>query len=202
MIYKLNNDQEIEIIGVHLKSKSNRNPVLKDTKGNLKGTYLHEATEARIKLATEARNVREYISAKFEQVDHPGLILMGDCNDGPGHDFFEKRYLFFDLISNLQGDVMIAERFFNHAVFDFPNHLRWTAKFRDEVLGIPASKNPLLLDHILMSQPLSRDKFAIVVNEYAGKIEHEAYERFNAGATSNARTSDHRPMSCEFDQTE
>jgi hypothetical protein len=110
--------------------------------------------------------------------------------------------LFFDLISNIQGDVMIAERFFNHALFDFASHLRWTAKFRDEVLHIPASQNPLLLDHILISQPLCRGKFPLVVNEYAGKVEHEPFERNNAGATANAKTSDHRPVSLTLDPKE
>ena len=97
--------------------------------------------------------------------------------------------------------VMIAERFFNHALFNFPDHLRWTAKYNDEVLDIPASKNPLLLDHILLSQPLCREKFPIVANEYAGKVEHETYERCNAGARKNAMTSDHRPVTCIFDPT-
>ncbi len=177
-------------------------PVERDVEGNLIGNYLSEATEARIKLATEARNIRQYIAKKFEQLANPGIVVLGDCNDGPGHDYFEKQYLFFDLISNLQGDVMIAERFFNHALFDFQAHLRWTAKFRDEVLDIPASQNPLLLDHILISQPLCQGKFPIVANAYGGKTEHESFERFNAGATSNAKTSDHRPISYEFEPAE
>ncbi|WP_161807176.1 hypothetical protein [Desulfatitalea tepidiphila] len=35
---------------------------------------------------------------------------MGDCNDGPGQDHFETRYLFFDLIGNLQGEVLMGPR--------------------------------------------------------------------------------------------
>lgn len=199
MIYKIDAEHEIEFIGVHLKSKINMLSITRDSDGNLTGDYLAEATEARIKLATEARNIREYISSKFEQVVYPGLVLMGDCNDGPGNDFFETQYLFFDLISNLQGDVMISERFFNHGLFDFAGHLRWTAKFRDGVSGISAGNNPLLIDHILISQSLCRGEFPLVVNEFAGKVEHEVFERNNAGATANAKTSDHRPISLKFD---
>lgn len=157
--------------------------------------------EARIKLATEARNVREYVSAKLEQLANPGLVLMGDCNDGPGQDLFETRYLFFDLIQNLQEELLEADEFFNHALFDFPDELSWTAKFRDEVLDIPASENPLLLDHILMSQPLARGELAYEVNAGAGRVEHEAFERANAGSNSDTRSSDHRPISCRFDET-
>ncbi len=65
LIYNLGNNQELEIIGVHLKSKINKKPLETDAAGNLTGTYLREALEARIKLATEARNIREYIAAKF-----------------------------------------------------------------------------------------------------------------------------------------
>lgn len=199
LVYDLGVGQEIELIGVHLKSKINKKRIKRDDDGNLVREYVREATEARIKLATEARNIRQYVTAKFNQAAQPGLLVMGDCNDGPGHDYFENQYLFFDLVSNLQGEVMMAERFFNHALFDLPGHLRWTAKYRDRLRNIPASQNPLLLDHILISQPLCRGRLRLIVNENAGRVGHEAYERFNAGSNSKTRTSDHRPVSCRLD---
>jgi hypothetical protein len=155
-----------------------------------------ESLEARIKLATEARNIRDYIAAKFRQVADPAILVLGDCNDGPGHDFFETQYLFFDLISNIQGDVMVSERFFNHALFDFSGELRWTAKYADVVTGVTASRNPLLLDHVLISQPLCRGNLPLQANAGAGKVEHEAFERNNAAASSSRKSSDHRPVSC------
>lgn len=196
LIVDLEQGQQLEVIGVHLKSKINQKPIERDAAGNLTGEFLDEALEARIKLATEARNVRSYVAAKFHQVVSPGLVIMGDCNDGPGHDAFETGYLFFDLITNLQGEVLVAERFFNHALFDFPQDLRWTARFADEILDLPASRNPLLLDHILMSQPLCRGELPLIANPGAGRVEHEAYERANAGSRSSTRSSDHRPVTC------
>jgi hypothetical protein len=201
LIYRLANDQEIEIIGVHLKSKINMEPITRNEDGDLTGEFLNEALKARVKLATEAYDIRQYIATKFEQTPTPGIVVVGDCNDGPGKDFFEDQYLFFDLISNLQGDVMISERFFNHALFDFAGQLRWTAKYEDKILELTASQNPLLLDHILISQPLCRKQLALVANENAGKVEHEAYERCNAGAKSNTKTRDHRPVSCKLDDS-
>lgn len=47
----------------------------------------------------------------------------------------------------------MAERFCSHALFDFPNHLRWTAKYADKIENKKVKDNPLLLDHILISQP-------------------------------------------------
>jgi hypothetical protein len=199
LIVYIGNGEELELIGVHLKSKINRKTITRDPDGNLTGEYLEEALKSRVKLATEAINIRDYINARFSQIPYPALLVMGDCNDGPGHDSFESQYLYFDLVQNLQGEVLLAERFFNHALFDFSADLRWTAKFRDEVLDIPASQNPLLLDHILISQPLVRGQFPLQVNENAGKVEHLAFERANAGSNSKTRTSDHRPVSCRLD---
>ncbi|NUM33615.1 MAG: endonuclease/exonuclease/phosphatase family protein [Candidatus Brocadiae bacterium] len=196
LLYNMQNGDNLELIGVHLKSKINLLKIDKDGDNNLTGKYLTDSLSARIKLATEANDIRKYIAARFVQSAHPKILLMGDCNDGPGHDYFEERYLFFDLISNLQGDVILSERFFNHALFDFPSHLRWTARYKDELLGLSAADNPLLLDHILISQTLCRGNAPLVVNENAGKVEHEAYERANSGANSKTITSDHRPVSC------
>ena len=201
LILDIGNNQEIEFIGVHLKSKINTKRIVRDADDNLVGEFVTTALTARIKLATEARNIRNYINTKFMQLEHPGIVVMGDCNDGPGQDLFENQYLFFDLISNLQGEVILAERFFNHALFDYSGELRWTAKYRDRIKKISAKNNPLLLDHILISQPLCSGKLSLMVNEHAGKVEHEEFERNNVGSNSKTRTSDHRPVTCKFDLT-
>jgi hypothetical protein len=186
---------EIELIGLHLKSKINLNRLETDEAGNVIGAFLTEALQARVKLATEALDVRAYVDAKFAQKPAPGLVLLGDANDGPGRDHFESRYLFFDLVSNLQGDVLQADRFFNHALFDFPEPLRWTARFDDQIAGRRAADNPLLLDHILMSQALCRGELPLVAHAHSGAVEHEAFARANAGASKSRQTSDHRPVS-------
>jgi endonuclease/exonuclease/phosphatase family metal-dependent hydrolase len=196
LIYSVDSSNEVEFIGVHLKSKINLTSITRDNEGNLTGTYLETALKARVKLATEATNIRKYVGAKFDQLEEPAIVLLGDCNDGPGQDFFETNYLFFDLIQNLQGEVLLAEKYFNHALFDYSKDLRWTAKFGDPILNIPASQNPLLIDHILFSQPLVRGNFPMIINAKAGMVEHEAFERANAGSNSNTRSSDHRPVSC------
>ena len=170
MIFDVGNGEELEFIGLHMKSTINLKRITRDEDGNLTGDYLEEALKARVKLATEAKNVREYVKAKFNQIARPGIMVSGDCNDGPGHDFFEGQYLQFDLIQTIQGEVLVAERFFNHALFDFPGHLRWTAKFRDPILEIPESRNPLLLDHILVSQPLVNGSLSFQINSQITSI--------------------------------
>lgn len=201
MIMELGGGHELEVIGLHLKSKINQMRITRDADGNITGDYLEEALKARVKLATEARNVRAYVDARFDQIPAPGILVVGDANDGPGQDHFEALYMFFDLVGNLQGNVMDAERFFNHALFDFPLPLRWTAKYRDDVTGVPASRNPLLIDHILMSQPLVSGALPLQAHAQAGLVEHQAYERANAGASAKAKTSDHRPVSLLLSDT-
>jgi hypothetical protein len=200
--YELEGDEHMEFIGVHLKSKINTKRITRDESGNLTGDYLDKAMSNRIKLTTEARNIRDYVSKRFNQTSHPGIVILGDCNDGPARDIFEEHYLYMDLLSNLQGDVIMSDKFFNHALFDYPDHLSWTARYDDKVTGKKAIDNPLLLDHILISQPLCNGKLSLVVNEFAGKVEHEEFDLNNAGATKKALTSDHIPVSCTFDPTE
>ncbi|MGD2035257.1 MAG: hypothetical protein PVF73_09395 [Bacteroidales bacterium] len=197
MIYRIDNNHNMEFIGVHLKSKINMKRRTYDANGNLTGEYLDEALKARAKLTTEARNIRRYIDVKFNQVAAPAIVLLGDCNDGPGLDFFEERYMYFDLITNLQGEVIVAEKYFNHSLFDYDPQLRWSASYR--VLapdGSGTAIQPFLLDNIIFSQALVKGNFPMKVNPRAGRIEHEAYERHNVGSNNNTKTSDHRPASC------
>lgn len=199
--------QEVEIIGVHLKSKINQEKITTTTIGGqpqLTGAYLDTALKARTKLATEARDVRRYISYRFQQ-SNPGMLIVGDCNDGPGLDYFEDRYLYFDLISNLQGQIMNAEEFFNHCLFDFNPKLRWSAKFTDPIFKkVFPSKyvktgNKKLIDHILMSQALVNGSMKYQVKPKSGRVEHEAFDRANQNSNYYTVSSDHRPVSVIVD---
>jgi hypothetical protein len=186
--------QRVEFIGLHLKSKFISAGKTKwNAGGETREEFVEDAIKARIKLATEASNVRAYIDSKFEQVANPALFVMGDLNDGPGKEYFEDQYLFFDLLSNIQGDVFFARRFLNHALFDAPEHLRWTVDFQDFVQ--PERDRHILLDHILFTQGLVDGSLSLQINEHAGLVEHEIHELVNAGKPSYARTSDHRPVS-------
>lgn len=179
-----------EFIGVHLKSKINRrNPF--DADDNLRREYVEEAIKARIKLATEAENVRTYIGARFRQEASPRIFVMGDANDGPGKRFFERDYLFFDLLSNLQGNVFFARKFLNHCLFDFEDSLRWSTSFDDR---LDIDQDIQLLDHILFTQALVDNSQYPRIEAGAGLVEHTIHEAVNATLVG-PDTSDHRPVS-------
>ena len=199
---------EMEFIGVHLKSKINRMRPF-DEQGELTQDYVTEALRARIRLATEAYDVRRYIERRFEQHPDPRIFVLGDLNDGPGRGHFEREFLFFDLVSNIQGDVFFARGFLNHALFDFDDRLRWTTGFRDRVeewsRNRPGAEvlpsEPIdptrfqLIDHILFTQPLVGERASPRVKAGAGLVEHTIHQRINALLTQANRTSDHVPVS-------
>ncbi len=187
--------QRVEFIGVHLKSKrvSNDQEQMWLNGGDDRREFILASIKNRIKLATEATNVRAYIDAKFDQVENPAIFVMGDMNDGPGHRYFERHYLFFDLASNIQGDVFFARKFLNHALFDFEQSLRWSTRFRDFIE--PHRPPELLLDHILFTQGLVDGSLPLQVEPKAGFVEHEKTELVNSQYPKYARTSDHRPVS-------
>lgn len=184
----------VEFVGLHLKSKFvNQGERLWNAGGADREQFIRAALTARIKMTTEASNVRAYIDAKFEQVPEPAIFVMGDLNDGPGKEYFEDRFLFFDLISNIQGDIFSASRFLNHALFDFPDHLRWSVLFEDFV--DPGRDPHILLDHILFTQGLVNGSLPWRIDAHAGSVEHEIHDLINAALPAAARTSDHKPVS-------
>lgn len=188
------NGQRIEFIGLHLKSKFVNGGQQKwQAGGAQRDQFILEALKARIKMTTEATNVRKYIDAKFNQLENPAIFVMGDLNDGPGKELFENQYLFFDLISNIQGSIFEADKFLNHALFDFPDNLRWSVFFKDFVE--PARDPKILLDHIMFTQALVNWKLDVCVEPHAGLIEHEIHDEVNAVLTNAQKTSDHKPVS-------
>ncbi|MHA7819973.1 MAG: endonuclease/exonuclease/phosphatase family protein [Erythrobacter sp.] len=191
-----------EIIGAHLKSKFTGTSVRKRrededfedyAKEKRVRSFLSKAHEARVKLTSEANNVRSYIDQRFKQEADPSIFVVGDLNDGPGKELMEREYLLHDLVSNLQGEVFFAQRFLNHALFDRPGDLRWTAFFKDK---LDPDRNPhILLDHIMFTQALTGGGTSpLQVRGGAGQVEHLAHEE-SSSLFGEENLSDHRPIS-------
>ena len=186
--------ERLEFIGLHTKSKFvNQGERMWKAGGTERNQFIHDAIKARIKMTTEVTNVRKYIDKKFTQVVNPAIFVLGDLNDGPGKEYFESQYLFFDLLSNLQGSIFEATMFLNHSLFDFKEDLRWTCVFDDFVEG--TKDNKILLDHILFTQGIVNGSLPVIVEEKAGYVEHEIHDLINATLPNYAKTSDHRPVS-------
>jgi endonuclease/exonuclease/phosphatase family metal-dependent hydrolase len=196
----------VELIGAHLRSKLNstRTGIWEDeARTTFTEPYLKEVMNDRIKLATEAENIRKYIDARFAQDANPAVMVMGDLNDGPGREVFERKHLYFDLIGNLQGSIFEAERFLNHALFDYGTPvtgsgegLRWSYKLSGKDPLDPTRDPHLLLDHIMFTQRLVAKDTLPRIRSGAGLVEHAIHERVNAMRPRKVpETSDHRPVS-------
>ena len=191
-----------EVIGAHLKSKFTGSSPRKRREGESFDEYARDervqkflagAHAARVKLSSEASNIRAYIDQRFSQETDPSIFVVGDLNDGPGKELMEQEYLLHDLISNLQGEVFFARRFLNHALFDAPQALRWTAYFKDKI--DPARNPHILLDHILFTQALTdKGTSALHVHQKGGLVEHLAFEEIES-EFGEGFVSDHRPVS-------
>lgn len=190
----------LEIIGAHMKSKLNtfaqrNDPFVDAATGEMKPEFVDEAVNDRIQLTTEAVHIRNYIDAMFLKEADPAIMVLGDLNDGPGKELLERRFLFFDLMSNIQGEIFFARRFLNHALFDFDGELRWSY-FLDGDDPIDPGRNPrILLDHILFTQRLVDDSKFPHFDAKSGLVEHAIHDRINATLPKKNRTSDHKPVS-------
>lgn len=211
------NGRRVDFIGLHLKSKFShedyakagalrRKPKLTKAEVALINAVEQAAVSARVRISTEVINVRYFIDNRFRNEPDPAIFVLGDLNDGPGKEYFERRYLFHDLIGGLQGEVFFAQRFLNHALFDYApregdNH-RWTARFRDA--WDPARREEILLDHIAFTQgltgPQALAKNGLRVPPKAGRVEHEIHNAVNAVfARIEDFTSDHRPVTVDVE---
>jgi hypothetical protein len=91
------NGTRVEFVGLHLESKFvNNGEKLWGGNADEHRKFVVEALRARVKLATEVVNVRRYIDARFGQTANPAIFVMGDLNDGPGKEWIEQQFLFFD----------------------------------------------------------------------------------------------------------
>jgi hypothetical protein len=187
------NGQAMEIIGAHLKSKINFHSAFDKQNGTWNKAFIDTALKARIKLATEAASIRHYIDARFREEPDPAIFVMGDFNDGPGKERIEREFMFFDLISVLQGDVFFSRKFLNHALFDYSQELRWSTKFKDKT--DPERPETILLDHILFTQALVNGTIKPHIKAKSGSVEHAAHNRANAGMSKSRTSSDHRAVS-------
>lgn len=159
--------------------------------------YVIAALKARRRNGTEGMRMREYLEAKLAAAARADVVVLGDLNDGPGLDYFEKRYLAHNVTDILLGSAYQPERMFTHAQHDVPADQRYTAVFDDFVENV--SNKKLLLDHVLLSPGLLGSGGLRRVAG-SGAIHHAEYDAHvsGTGARRDKRPSDHRPVSVQL----
>jgi endonuclease/exonuclease/phosphatase family metal-dependent hydrolase len=185
---------DLQIIVLHTKSSFVNNGAAMWSNAVTRQDYVIAALKARRRNSTEGMRLRDYLDTQLAVDPTMAIIVLGDLNDGPGLDYFEKRYLAHNVTDVVIGSAFQPERVFGHAQHDVATNDRYTAVFDDFVEGITNKK--LLLDHVMLSPGLlTTTGLRKVAN--SGTIHHAEYTaQVSAGGSKREnRPSDHRPVS-------
>ncbi len=181
-------NSKLRIVTLHTKSKYVHNGESLWRNPDTRTEYVKAALKNRRRISSEAMRVRQYLDDLLNRNNDSLSVVTGDFNDGPGIDYFERRYLTHNVTDILLGSTYYPDLLFKHAFLErVPEHQRYTAIFDDFIDDI--SGRHLLLDHILASPALS------------SRIQDSgiAHQEYNAGTDNNASgrqkyVSDHRPV--------
>jgi len=181
-------NSKLRIVTLHTKSKYVYNGESLWKNPDTRIEYVKAAMKNRRRISSEAMRVRQYLDDLLNRNNDSLSVVTGDFNDGPGIDYFEKRYLTHNVTDILLGSTYYPDFLFRHAFLErIPEDRRYTAIFDDFIDDI--KERHLLLDHILVSPILS------------SRIEDSgiAHQEYNAGTDNSASgrqkyVSDHRPV--------
>ena len=184
----------LQIIVLHTKSSFVNNGAELWNNPATQQQYVVAALKARRRNGTEGMRLREYLDAKLGAAPNVAIMVLGDLNDGPGLDYFEKKYLAHNVTDIILGSAYAPETELVHAQHDVAAADRFTAVFDDFVENVTNKK--LLLDHVMLSPGLiGTSGLRKVAN--SGTIHHAEYTaQVSAGGKKREnRPSDHRPVS-------
>lgn len=183
-----NGIQPFTIINLHTKSKYVHGGQAAFNDPARKQDFIASAINARRRISAEGYRLRRYLDKKLQDDNAARIVVTGDFNDGPGHDFFERSYLTHNVADIVLGSTFYPRLIFHHALIERvqPASL-FTARFDDFVDDI--QDRPLLLDHFLVSP-------ALVPEIQSARIAHGEFDNEVEGSGSSRakRPSDHRPI--------
>ena len=194
------------VINCHTKSKfiQGGQSLWKSTKESDKVKFIKGSLKDRIKITSEVRALRNHLDHLLAGNPLGNVIVVGDLNDGPGRDLFERFYFYHNLVDVLLGTLMEPDLLLYHVLSYVPETDRYTAVFDDFVEGI--DDNKIQLDHILCSPALARKANGLLYQDVTAKVERQAWMNHSAIPEDKDdpsfrradRPSDHRPLSVQI----
>lgn len=176
------------IVILHTKSKYVHNGEAMFNDPTRRQDFIAAAMKARRRISAEGFRLRTYLDALITNNSDERVIVTGDWNDGPGPDFFERRYLTHNVADIVLGSTFYPDLIFRQPVVErVQSTALFTARFDDFVDDI--QDRPLLLDHFAISPGL----YADVADAGIAHAEFEA-ELDGTGVARIQRPSDHRPI--------
>lgn len=128
----------------------------------------------RSKLVAQGRRLRERLDRLVDAGEH--VVVLGDMNDGPGLDFYE-RALGTSFIESVIGSVFDPQRIFHDPLWWMTGTAAdrsklWTAAFDDPIVNNPLRRqHRVWLDHIIGSPSLLNAASPIKLVEDSGHID-------------------------------
>ena len=147
----------------------------------------------RKKLLAQAKKIRERLEYFMDREPDLPIVLMGDFNDSPQLDSYEKQ-LGISALETMMGSVFEPDRIFHNVL----SHWRkdpvrskelYSAIFQDPVVHNHRARK-VWIDHILLSPHFLTENSYFSLEKGSGKI-------INQGEAAKA-SSDHFPLSCRI----
>jgi endonuclease/exonuclease/phosphatase family metal-dependent hydrolase len=126
----------------------------------------------RKKLVAQATRLRRRVERLLD--DRVPLVVLGDLNDGPGLDAFE-RVLGGSFVETLMGSVFEPERVLHNALAWMTRTAAdreqlWTADFPDPIVNATQWRHRIWIDHVLASPDLLAPGAPLAVVRDSGRI--------------------------------
>ncbi|MBN2342557.1 MAG: endonuclease/exonuclease/phosphatase family protein [Deltaproteobacteria bacterium] len=155
--------------------------------------YEYLALANRKKLYGQAKKVRERIDCLLDASPDLPFIVMGDLNDEPGLDHFEK-ILGASAVETITGNIYYPQKILHNTLWHYKESGRekelWTTEYPDRIVA-NFSMHRAWLDHIFVSPAMLRDTSPIRLVKDSGAISEK---------TDTAKlASDHFPIYCDIE---
>lgn len=147
----------------------------------------------RKRLVGQAHKLRERLDQLIKADNPLPVVVMGDMNDGPGLDPFEKM-VGISFVETVMGSVFDPTGIFHNAQSDIKKKKAlWTANFSDPIVKqLFGKKHRLWLDHILLSPDM-----LVQDEEHPPKVRYvEGSGKIWHTKKKNQEASDHFPVYC------
>lgn len=151
----------------------------------------------RKRLAGQANKLRNRLDQLIQAQNPTPVIVMGDMNDGPGFDSFE-RMIGKSFVETTMGSVFEPDKVFHNALWwmSADSKLKddlWTVSFQDPIVSNPLGfKHRVWIDHILLSPDMlnanTNNQVRYVAN--SGRVGDKDKDSWSA--------SDHIPVYCKI----
>ncbi len=156
-------------------------------------TYQRMALSNRKRLFAQAKKIRRRLDQIFDMENHLPVIVMGDMNDEPGLDEYQKQ-VGASSIETLMGSIFEPKKIMHNTLWHLSsedhNRELWTAEFPDQIISY--SKNHRVwIDHILVSPDMidSENKLRYVMDSGSICQKDEIAKA----------ASDHYPVFCQLE---